>query len=394
MSAVAGPRVGPALALIGAFPFPYPQGSQIFMADQARALARAGARPTLFTYGRGQGDAPADLRLAAPPRWASPTAMRSGPQLAKPFADVALLATWLRAARGGFAFVLAHNAEAALIALAARRWTGVRVVYVAHTILRHELSAYADERWRPVLDRVGGGIDRLIARHADAIVTLGDEPRRELEPLARAPVAVLPPGHDPLPTPARRVIDEICARHHLEPQGFILYAGNLDRYQDLDLLVAAAGRLPDPAPTVVIATHDASSAGASLGPGRATSRRLRVVEVGSFDEMRALTHAAHSLVLTRRRTGGFPIKLLNYMEAARPIVAFADVAPGLRDGESARLLDRDDGAAALARILAELWTDPDLCSRLGAGARRHLESHHDWARIADRTLAFLADLER
>jgi glycosyltransferase involved in cell wall biosynthesis len=394
MSAIAGPRVGPALALIGAFPFPYPQGSQIYMADQARALARSGARPTIFTYGRGQGEAPTDLRLAAVPRWASPTAMRSGPQIGKPLADLALLATWLRAGRGKFAFALAHNAEAALIALAARGRTGVRVVYVAHTILRHELSAYADPRWQSALDRLGGRIDRLIARRADAIITLGDEPRRELEPLARGPIAVLPPGHDPLPTPAKRVIDEVCARHDLTPQQFILYSGNLDRYQDLDLLVEAANRLPDPAPTVVIATHDASNGIASLASGRATSRRLRVVEVSAFSEMRALIHAAHSLVLTRRRTGGFPIKLLNYMEAARPIVAFADVAPGLRDDESARLLDRDDGADALARILSELWHDPALCTRLGAAARHHLESRHDWNRIAEDTLAFLADLER
>ncbi len=392
MSAPGGPRAGPALALIGAFPFPYPQGSQIFMGDQARALARAGARPTLFTYGRGLGEPSPDLLLAGTPRWVSPKAMRSGPQVGKPFADLALLVTYLRRARGGFSYALAHNAEAALIALAARRRTAVPVVYFAHTILRYELSAYANPRWQPALDRLGGRIDRLIARHADAVVTLGEEPQRELAPFARGPVTVLPPGHELREAPGERASAETCARHGLTPRGFVLYAGNLDRYQDLDLLIDTADRLPDGAPPVVIATHDAGGDASLSALGRASTRRLRVIEVGGFDDMRALIHAAHSLVLTRRRTGGFPIKLLNYMEAARPIVAFANVAVGLRDGESARLLEPSDGATELAHALSDLWADPTLCTRLGAAARRHLETHHDWRVIADRTLTFLASL--
>jgi len=391
MSAAGGPQDGPALALIGAFPFPYPQGSQIFMADQARALARAGARPTLFTYGRGQGAIPDDLVLAAAPRWASPRAMRSGPRLGKPLADAALLATYVGHARGGVDCALAHNAEAALIALAARPRTGVPVVYVAHTILRHELSAYANPHFGPLLDRIGGGIDRLIARRADAVVTLGDEPRRELEPFARGPVVVLPPGHEILPAPDDAAQRTACARFGLTPRRFILYAGNLDRYQDLDLLLAAAERLPGDALPVVIATHAADADASDLPTPDA---RRRIVAVRDFAEMRALIHAAHSLVLTRRRTGGFPIKLLNYMEAARPIVAFADVAVGLRDGESARLLAPGEGAEALADALRELCGDEPLCARLGAGAHRHLERHHDWDVIAKRTLAFLAGVAR
>jgi hypothetical protein len=35
------------VALVGAFAFPYPQGSQVFFAQQARALMAAGARVTL-----------------------------------------------------------------------------------------------------------------------------------------------------------------------------------------------------------------------------------------------------------------------------------------------------------------------------------------------------------
>ncbi|RIL05485.1 MAG: hypothetical protein DCC71_10275, partial [Proteobacteria bacterium] len=83
------------LALVGAFPFPFPQGSQVFFADQARALQDAGARVTLACYGTGEGEPPRDLALVRSPL--APRALRSGPSAGKPIADAALAATLLRA---------------------------------------------------------------------------------------------------------------------------------------------------------------------------------------------------------------------------------------------------------------------------------------------------------
>jgi len=391
------------LALIGAFPYPLPQGSQVFFESQARALGRAGARCTLFTYGRGEGRPPKDLRVEQTPMLAAPRRMRSGPSLAKPLADAALLATWLRAARRRhFDAVLAHNAEAAAIALAARGTTSVPVVYVAHTLLGDELSAYLPEaltRWpasplarllpeaplaraSDATDALGARIDEVLTRAADGLVVLGQRARARLEPYTVAPLAVIPPGLDPAPAPEPDVIMQACHRHGLDPGRFHLYAGNLDGYQELDLLDAAAQRLGAEAPRVVVASHDAEA----LPQAALRWPALRCIAVRDFDETRALTQAAMSLLLARRRVGGFPVKLLNYMEAGRPIVAHASVAEGLVGGESACLLpdgaDADDWAGALQRIEA----DAELAQRLGRGARRHLELAHAWPELARRTL--------
>ncbi|MBW2293478.1 MAG: hypothetical protein JRG94_14370 [Deltaproteobacteria bacterium] len=40
-------------AVLGAFPYPYPQGSQVFVTDHSRALRGVGFEVSLFTYGRG-----------------------------------------------------------------------------------------------------------------------------------------------------------------------------------------------------------------------------------------------------------------------------------------------------------------------------------------------------
>ncbi len=375
------------VAALGAFPYPYPQGSQIYVTDHSRALREEGIEPVLFTYGRGIGAPPEDLEVVSSPSWISPSVMRSGPSLGKFPGDAALFMTFLAAHRAApFDVALAHNVEAAVIALQARRITGVPVVYMVHTILRFELASYATSRWGPTLDRIGRVVDDYVVRNANGVLALSGDAASLLGEAARGPVCVIPPGLDPAAPPNVAQIEDATARFELEPQRYSFYAGNLDGYQDLHLLEAAARELaqesPHPEP-IVIASHDASRAPRERTPG------LRWIEVSSFDEMRALCFGARALLLTRRRRGGFPIKLLNYMETARPIVAIERVAPGLRHRESAWLLDTSATGREWAQSLIDLRKDEALADALGRGARQVLEERHDWKQLAARTRGFL-----
>ena len=359
------------VAVVGAFPFPLPQGSQVYVAEQRAALQRAGAEPVPITYQDGI------------LRWSRG---RSGPSFAKPLADATLLHAFLRShRRAPFDVALAHNAEAAMVAIAARARIGVPVVYVAHTILGHELSAYAPASWRGCLDWIGGAIDAWIARRADGIIALSEDARALLEPHAAGRIEIIPPGLDPEAPPPEDERRRACRSIGVDPRRFVLYAGNLDGYQDLDLLDAVAGLCRGDGIPFVVATHDARDAAARL-------RNLRIVERSTFAEIRALQFSAGALVLTRRRPGGFPIKLLNYMEAGRPIVAFRRIASGLEDGVNACLLDESSGAKELAGAIRELWARPERGEELGRAARRHLLAHHGWRDLADQTLAFAATL--
>ncbi len=357
------------LALIGAFPFPYAQGSQVYLAQQASALETAGASCEILSYAR-------------LPGWLAPRRQRSGPGPGKPLADAALCADLVRRCRRDrFDAVLAHNAEAAVVSLLARAVTGVPVVYVAHTLLAFELSAYGPVRFAQELDRTGHAIDGWIARRANGILVLSEDARVCLESRARGRVCVVPPGLERAADPTPEEQQAVCHRAGVEPGRFALYAGNLDGYQDLSLLDEAARLAPEV--PVLVATHDARD-----GPTR--HRHLRFLEIDGFGEARALHFAAGAAVLTRRRRGGFPIKLLNYMEAARAIVAFEGIAPGLRDGESAVLLDPAAGAPQWADALRALASDPARAEALGKAARARLEAAHDWPKLARRTLDFVA----
>ena len=382
------------LALIGAFPFPYPQGSQIFARDQARALLESGARPELFSYGRGQGPGPREFPLHVTPRWSAPRNMRSGPHMSKPLADAALAWTFVEKARkaraqgDGFDCVLAHNAEAALLAIALRPWTRVPVIYVVHTILGHELSAYLPKRLRVPSDRAGQTLDRWIAKRSDGLIVLTEQAAEELKPLTTAPMAVIPPAYFEEHRPSGQDVSAACERHDLQPGRYALYSGNLDGYQDLELLEEAARCITDPELPIVVACHDPE---AVLLARQTGTPALRYLFVEDFQPMQSLIHGAESLILPRRRPGGFPIKLLNYMEAGRPIVAFEGIAPTLVDGDSGRLLPRHASGRDFAKALIQIRQDPRRAQEWGDGARRVLQKEHDSGLIGQRTCKHVSD---
>ncbi len=365
------------LALVGAFAFPVPQGSQLFARDQARALVAAGATVTLFCYGNGDGPTPPGVSLVRIPRALTPRRRRAGPSLAKPIADAALAVVLARAQRANpFDVALAHNAEAALAALCARAATGLPVLYVAHTLLARELSSYAPAVLRSGLDRIGRGLDRALAARADGVLALSPEAAKRLGRDARGPVAVIPPGSEAGPAPQHAAIARTCARFGLEPGRFVLYAGNLDAYQELRELAEAARRLA-PLPVVV----------ATQTPEGCAPPPLRVLRLASAEEGRTLGYGAAVAVLPRRIPGGFPIKLLNYMEAGRAIVAHACVAGALEHDRSGWLLAAGATTADFAAAILALANDPERAARLGRGARSALETDFAWPALARRTLA-------
>jgi glycosyltransferase involved in cell wall biosynthesis len=429
------------LLLVGAFAYPHDQGSQIYFQEQAIALRAAGAKVALLTYGPGPSLAPGRAPSAGPdlddpdrwraldgfdhtalPAWAAPSSSRSGPQRGKPFADLCLALRLRRTLRGNgrgrassnaskrFDAILAHHAEAALLALHALPRARPPVVYCAHTLLEHELPQYFELARQPALAAIGRRIDRRIARRTDAWIALTQSSERVIRSASSSPGRrIAPPLPDPRLARDEREAAAVARSHGLVPGRFFLYSGNLDPYQDLPLLerladerrhrIEAPGRPPHRADArfpIVIATHDepahderdelTARAVRSGAPG------LRILRIRSPREANALVATARASVVPRRSVGGFPIKLVNSLAAGTPVVAFHGEEWGLADGRDSLLGSLDQPVASLARALDRLEADESLAARLGTGARATYLARHDPARVAAETLALVESL--
>lgn len=341
-----------------AFPFPTPQGSQVYVRGMARALARRGHTVTVACYAHGVGAPDPEYRVVRTPRVPGYANLRAGPDWVKPALDAALA---VRLARIRADVVHAHNYEAPIAAALARLWTRTPIVYNAHNTMAEELHTYFEGRVsRGVARRVGRALDRTVPRLASHAIAISAPAVPTLAALGCRAISHVPPGVDPAELPE-------TAPATLPPGPWVVYAGNPDRYQDLDVLVEAMRHVPEAGLLLVSASPLGGWAGCGLP-------RLHLVQTDSFPVVRALLAASAVAALPRAVCSGYPIKLLNYLGMGLPTVAAAGSAqplPGV-----VRVPDRDP--LAMAAAIRGLLDSEERRRTLGARARSHVLRECTW----------------
>ncbi len=228
--------------------------------------------------------------------------------------------------------------------------------------------------------------ERRVWQRADGYVTITEQLARELagwfgprRTQRTVPDGVRSPGSGESDPPARG------------GQPHVVYAGHLYPWKGVDVLIDAIARLPDVRCTIV---------GGLPGEGDLLRLQHRAAALGVRDrvhftgmvrpsEVPAHLASAHVLVLPNTPSGvseryTSPLKLFEYLAAARPIVAsdLPAVREIVRHGVEAWLVTPGD-AAALADGIAHVLADADLATRL-SGAGRALSASFTWDARAER----------
>jgi glycosyltransferase involved in cell wall biosynthesis len=344
------------IALVGACPFPVPQGSQVFLRDNALALQARGHEVHLVVYAYGDGPDTSGLTLHRCRPIPGEGRTAAGPSLAKPFQDLAL-ALKLRQVvrRHQIDAVIAHNYEALLVGLAA----GTRpLIYHAHNAMADELPYYF--RWKTGPALLGRWLDHSFPRRAARVIVPHERLAAHLKArgCARDQIAVVPP---PLQ------VEDFAVGEVSEALPPVLYTGNLDAYQNLGLLFDAMERvrLRFPGARLQIATA-----------ADATFPDAEVLPVKNLDALRRVLAGDAVVALPRTSWSGYPIKLLNAMAAGKAIVACQSAAYPLSH-EVNGLIVPDGDADAFATALIRLMADPALRRKLGAAARARVAREHE-----------------
>jgi 1,2-diacylglycerol 3-alpha-glucosyltransferase len=345
------------IALVLAGPFPDLRGSQVLVRQLADGIRGRGHAVHLVTYG------PAATE-------------RPGPRPARLARDLALTCRlWRTVHRADIDVIHAHNYEAAVASLLVGRGSGRPVVYHGHNALAEELPLYfRGAIARRLGHRLGRLLDSQVPRRADFCIAVTEELGEMLRRrgVADDGVACIAPAATPRAAASAPAGDGSSR--------LVCYAGNLDGYQNLELLLRsfALVRARVPGARLVLVTHAAPDPRLrSPGPG------VEVVRATSYDEVRSRLDAADVAVCPRAERSGFPMKLLNYMAAGKAIVASAGSAKGIRHDVTGRIVpDGDEGA--FAQAIVDLLEDAPTRLRLGAAARRTVEDPRAWDTVLDR----------
>lgn len=324
--------------MVAACPFPSVQGSQILIQELITGLCGRGHQVHLVTYPFGATSTwrrPQNCRIHRAKIRTSYPADHSGPHIYKPFMDMALARLLKKIIRQEKVdLVHAHSHEGLIAALWVRRKVPTPILYHSHTLLGEELPTYFRTRSLRILAKaLGTGADWWFPRLADHCIALSPRTAQWFQKMkfSSGRVHYLPPFSFP-PSPSNF---QYPLEH--EPESYILYAGNLHQYQDIELLFQSFRIVAsqEPETNLVVLTHnDPAESQLRLDKLGLQDRVFFKKGITMEEEWRWMTHA-RALALPRTRCSGYPIKLLNYMAVGRPIVVSADSARNLTHGENA-----------------------------------------------------------
>ncbi len=372
------------IAVVAACPFPLARGTPIRILRLAEALADRGHEVHVATYHLGSGPVAPGVQVHRIREIRSYQKVTPGPTYRKLLrVDPALGGLLRRLLRSrSFDVVHAHHYEGLLVGAAARVGTGVPLVYDAHTLLMSELPYFSLGLPAPAKALLGRWMDRHLPRLAEHTVCVTDTIRDKL-----VHDAGMDPGKVSVVTNGIEV--DHFAPEKVEPEiprngKTLIFTGNLAGYQGIDLMLKAfrhvLSRVADV--RLMIATESSFAPYEDLACELGIRDRITLVASPAFDDLPGLLANADVAINPRTNCDGVPVKLLNYMAAARPVASFDSSAPGVAHGRTGWLAESGN-VEALADGIVKLLQDPARAREIGRAARKYVVEFCSWPKAAE-----------
>jgi glycosyltransferase involved in cell wall biosynthesis len=374
------------IAMVAACPFPTTQGSQVFIRQLTEALLDRGHEVHLVTYHFGENTETRGLTIHRIPEIIPYRKFRAGPAWRKPFLDMLLAIKLLQVVKKQkIEIIHAHNYEAAMAGFIVRFVTSVPVLFHTHGVMGDELHTYFKNRFfRFIAKKAAVLLDIFVSRFSDRIIAISSETRSFFDSgvCGCSKVEYIPPG---ISYPELKAEDKIMVRetHKLGNVPLILYTGNLDHYQNLELLIKSFRLVVKNSPLarLVFLTHCETGYHESLCAEEGIAENVVFIKDSGFNLLQSLLEESDIAVLPRTSWSGFPIKLLNYMAAGKAVVACESSSKCIEhmlDGLKVKDGDLEGFACAIIHLIG----DVRLRMQLGSNAATKVQNSYSWDRIS------------
>lgn len=368
------------ILMLAPTPFFADRGCHVRIYEEARALMACGHEVRIATYhlGRDMAGIATDRTIRIP--WYRK--LSAGPSWHKPYLDILLFFTALRAARRMRPDLIhAHLHEGAFFGVFLKKILGIPLLFDCQGSLTGELADHGFARKGSLLYRFFALLEGWINRNADAIITSSGAGRDDLVGRWGVPARKVTALMDGVDTAVFRPYprDEVRRRLGIAPQvPLVVFLGVLNRYQGIDLLLSAMVILKakgSPVRFLVMGFPDEGY--------REKARELGVDDMVTFTgridygKAPACLSAGDMAVSPKISLTEANGKLFNYMACGLPTVVFdtpinreilGDAGVYARFGDAADLADRIEALAA----------DAAGRDRLGQQVRDRAEKEHSW----------------
>ena len=379
----AGGASGLRILFLAPQPFFEVRGTPLAVLAMVRALVGEGHTVELLTFPQGADVSVPSLRHHRSLRLPVGR-VRPGASMAKLLLDVPFMveASW-RMLTGRFDAVHAVE-EAAHLAAPLARVLGLPLVVDVDSSIPDQLRESGFARRGPLL-WAARALERYALRHSAAVITVCTSLTEGVR--ARAPEAAVfqvedPPLVDSTPAPADEVA-VLRAALRLDRRPIVLYSGNFEEYQGVDLLIQAAGMVPD-AQFVFMGGEPAEIQQARALAGR-TAPAGSCVFAGKRppSELRRFLGLADIVASPRRRGVNTPFKVYTYLASGRPLLATRILShTQVLDDSNSRLVEPTPGG--LAEGIRAALADPEETGRRAERGRALVEREYSPVRFAEK----------
>jgi len=378
--------------LIAPQPFFAQRGTPINVRQMVQTLCEAGHEVHLATYPMGE---PVSIPGLVIHRALAIPGVRTVPigfSWRKVALDIALaLRVWPLIVGRRFDVVHAVE-ESVFFALPAARLRGIPVIYDLDSWMSEQL-AYGGRVKSPTILKLLRRMERSALHRSSLAITVSaslSEMVRAMNPNVRVAQIEDCPLEEALRAPDLSRIAMLRDRFGIGQRQVVVYTGNLESYQGIELLLDAfvrVARAQDAAVLVLVggspAQVDATRArAAALGVGE------RVVLTGQrpAEEMPEWMAMGEVLVSPRLHGGNTPLKLFSYMWSAVPIVA-TDLPTHTQVLDASAAVLRAPTPDAMASGILSVLNDPARFAPIGAAARARVASEYSREAFSRKLLA-------
>ena len=310
--------------MIAPQPFFRARGTPFSVLHRIRALVERGHVVDLVTYPFGENvelDGLTIYRAAKPPLVSD---VRIGPSLAKLALDIPLYRKTVRTLRDGMYDVIHSHEEAAFFCVGLARKFHVPHIYDMHSSLPQQLANFRRFDLKPVR-AIFERLENRVLSTCDGVITICEDLARIVQ--AKCPAT----PHAMIENTAndqkvfRASAINVRTEIGQEDGEIVLYTGNFEAYQGLDLLTDAFRQVARARPKAHLLLVGGNPEQVVRYRDSLTREGLqnRVTLVGTVhpSEIPGYITAADLLVSPRISGTNTPLKIYGYMRSGRPIVA-------------------------------------------------------------------------
>ena len=304
-------------------PFFEPRGTPISVYFRIMALGELGHAVTLVTYPLGQEINLKNLKIIRPPNLFIIRKIKIGPSLTKiPLDFLLLLQAVFELTKAHYDIIFSHE-EAAFFGVALAKAWGKPHIYDMHSSLPQQLENFEFTR-SSFLISLFRRMENFVLKNSQAVIVICQDLRERVAKLGYERKALLVENF--LDFPGEEFSAEEIARKKKElarrGEKIVLYAGNLESYQGIPLLLEAARKVRENAIFLLV-----GGSGAALQEMREMAGKLGLADKLIFvsrvppSQIHLYVSLADVLVSPRLAGTNTPLKIYSFLKSGKPLVA-------------------------------------------------------------------------